>query len=79
MIPTNIDTLLVLALYASIGFVYLLVAPGVVMAWLHYRWHGMGKFERLLVFAMVFLFFPGMILLSPFVNLRPVERRLDTP
>lgn len=79
MVPVNTDTILLLALYGALAFVYLLAAPGLVMAWLHYRWHGMGKYERLLVFGMVFLFFPGMILLSPFVNLRPVERRLTTP
>ena len=45
------------------------------MAWLHRRWHVMGKGERLLSYALVFLLFPGLILLAPFVNLRPAERR----
>ena len=34
------------------------------------RWHQMGKIERLVVYGMVFLFFPGMIVFAPFLNLR---------
>jgi len=30
----------------------------------------MGKFERLGIYGLVFLFFPGLILFSPFLNLR---------
>jgi NAD(P)H-quinone oxidoreductase subunit L len=35
------------------------------------RWNIMGKFERLGIYGLVFLFFPGLILFSPFLNLRP--------
>ena len=58
-----------------LGFTYLVVAPAALMAWLHRRWHGMGKVERLLSYGLVFLLFPGLILLAPFVNLRPAGRR----
>jgi NAD(P)H-quinone oxidoreductase subunit L len=34
------------------------------------RWNIMGKFERLGIYGLVFLFFPGLILFSPFLNLR---------
>ena len=30
----------------------------------------MGKIERLVVYGLVFLFFPGLILFSPLLNLR---------
>ena len=30
----------------------------------------MGKYERLGIYGLVFLFFPGLILFSPFQNLR---------
>ena len=30
----------------------------------------MGKYERLLIYSLVFLFFPGLILFAPFLNLR---------
>jgi NAD(P)H-quinone oxidoreductase subunit L len=34
------------------------------------RWNVMGKYERLGVYGLVFLFFPGLILFAPFINLR---------
>ena len=34
------------------------------------RWHQMGKIERTAIYGMVFLFFPGLILFAPFINLR---------
>ena len=30
----------------------------------------MGKFERLFIYGLVFLFFPGLVLFAPFLNLR---------
>ena len=34
------------------------------------RWTVMGKVERLGIYGLVFLFFPGMILFAPFLNFR---------
>jgi NAD(P)H-quinone oxidoreductase subunit L len=34
------------------------------------RWTVMGKIERTAVYGLVFLFFPGLILFAPFINLR---------
>jgi NAD(P)H-quinone oxidoreductase subunit L len=34
------------------------------------RWTVMGKLERFGVYGLVFLFFPGLILFAPFINLR---------
>jgi NAD(P)H-quinone oxidoreductase subunit L len=31
----------------------------------------MGKLERTAIYGLVFLFFPGLILFAPFLNLRP--------
>lgn len=67
-LPT--DTLLVLGLYAVLGGAYLVVVPLLLYAWMVRRWTTMGKFERLGVFGLVFLFFPGLILFAPFINLR---------
>ena len=64
------DTLLVLALYAAIGGAYLVVVPLALYAWMVKRWTVMGKYERLGVYGLVFLFFPGLILFAPFINLR---------
>ena len=63
-------SLLVLGLYATLGFLYLIVIPLVLYYWMDRRWHKMGKFERLAIYGQVFLFFPGLILFSPFLNLR---------
>jgi NAD(P)H-quinone oxidoreductase subunit L len=34
------------------------------------RWTVMGRIERTGVYGLVFLFFPGLILFAPFLNLR---------
>jgi len=49
---------------------YLLVIPLFLFYWMNNRWNIMGKFERLGIYGLVFLFFPGLILFSPFLNLR---------
>ncbi|MFM2122034.1 MAG: hypothetical protein RLZZ589_471 [Cyanobacteriota bacterium] len=41
-----------------------------LMAWMAKRWTVMGKLERTGIYGLVFLFFPGLIVLAPFVNLR---------
>ena len=64
------DTLLVLALYVVLGGAYLVVVPLLLYAWMVKRWTTMGKVERFLVYCLVFLFFPGLILFAPFINLR---------
>ena len=64
------DTLLVLLAYAALGFAYLVVVPLGLYFWMNKRWYVMGKIERTGVYALVFLFFPGLILFAPFINLR---------
>ena len=64
------ETLLVLLAYGLLGGLYLLVVPLALYAWMNKRWHRMGKVERLGIYGMVFLFFPGMIVFAPFLNFR---------
>jgi NAD(P)H-quinone oxidoreductase subunit L len=64
------ETLLVLGRYAVLGGAYLVAIPLALYAWMIKRWTVMGKLERLGVYGLVFLFFPGLILFSPFINLR---------
>ncbi len=64
------NSFVVLGAYAFIGILYLVVFPLFLYFWMNSRWHHMGKVERLGVYGLVFLFFPGMILFSPFLNLR---------
>ena len=64
------ETLLVLAAYVVLGGAYLVAVPLALYAWMAKRWTVMGKLERLGVYGLVFLFFPGLILFAPFINLR---------
>ena len=64
------NSLIVLASYATIGFIYLVIVPLSLYFWMNSRWNVMGKIERLAIYGLVFLFFPGMILFAPFLNLR---------
>jgi len=64
------ETVLVLAAYVALAGAYLVVMPLVLIAWMARRWTVMGKIERTAVYGLVFLFFPGLILFAPFINLR---------
>ena len=64
------ETLLVIAAYIALAGAYLVVVPLALMAWMTKRWTLMGKLERTAVYGLVFLFFPGLIVFAPFVNLR---------
>ncbi|MEB3199044.1 MAG: NAD(P)H-quinone oxidoreductase subunit L [Synechococcaceae cyanobacterium] len=67
-IPT--ETLLVLAAYGALAGAYLVAIPLLLYLWMVRRWMVMGKLERTGVYGLVFLFFPGLILFAPFINLR---------
>ena len=56
--------------YVAIISIYLVLIPLILFYWMNNRWNVMGKLERLGVYGLVFLFFPGLILFSPFLNLR---------
>ena len=64
------DALLVILAYVLLGGLYLMVVPLALFFWMNSRWTRMGKVERLGVYGLVFLFFPGMVVFAPFLNLR---------
>ncbi len=64
------EGLLVLAAYLALAGAYLVVVPLALFWWMSRRWVVMGKLERTAVYGLVFLFFPGLILFAPFLNLR---------
>ncbi|MEO0407201.1 MAG: NAD(P)H-quinone oxidoreductase subunit L [Cyanobacteria bacterium P01_A01_bin.135] len=66
--------MLVLLMYAGLGGAYLLVAPIAVLLYLNARWYDASSVERVIMYFCVFFFFPGLLVLSPFVNLRPEKR-----
>ena len=64
------QSLLAVAAYGVLAGLYLLVVPLALFFWMNKRWPRMGKVERLLVYGLVFLFFPGMVVFAPFLNFR---------
>ena len=64
------ETLLVIGAYITLAGAYLVVVPLALIAWMTKRWTVMGKIERTAVYGLVFLFFPGLIVFAPFINLR---------
>lgn len=71
------ESMLVAALYLGLGGAYLLVIPGLLYWYLQQRWNTASSVERLMMYGLVFLFFPGLLLLSPFLNFRPKRRSLQ--
>ncbi len=63
-------------LYLVLSGTYLVVLPGLVYFYLKQRWYVASSVERLIMYLFVFLSFPGMLLLSPFLNFRPQRRDL---
>jgi NAD(P)H-quinone oxidoreductase subunit L len=63
-------TLLVIGAYLALAGAYLVVVPLALITWMSRRWTVMGKLERTGIYGLVFLFFPGLILFAPFINLR---------
>ncbi|MGH2415944.1 MAG: NAD(P)H-quinone oxidoreductase subunit L [Microcystaceae cyanobacterium] len=72
----NLETLIVALLYLSLGVLYLLIIPGVIYFYLNSRWYVASSFERSFMYFLVFFFFPGLLLLSPFLNFRPQRREI---
>ena len=64
------NPLFTLFAYVLLGGIYLLLVPLFLFYWMNNRWNVMGKFERLFIYGLVFLFFPGLVLFAPFLNLR---------
>nr|WP_290226641.1 NAD(P)H-quinone oxidoreductase subunit L [Trichocoleus desertorum] len=71
------DTLLTLVLYAALGGAYLLVVPLALFFYLQKRWYIASSFERAFMYFLVFFFFPGLLLLAPFLNFRPQKRQIE--
>lgn len=72
----DIDTLLIAVLYLTLSGLYLVILPGALYLYLQKRWYVVSSFERAFMYFLVFFFFPGLLLLSPFLNLRPKRREI---
>ncbi|PZO52013.1 MAG: NAD(P)H-quinone oxidoreductase subunit L [Phormidesmis priestleyi] len=70
------STLLALATYAIVGGLYLVIIPGALLFYVQRRFYVASSIERLGLYGLVLVFFPGMLLLSPFLNFRPQRREV---
>ena len=70
------ETIIVAFLYLSLSVFYLLIVPAAIYFYLNSRWYVASSFERAFMYFLMFFFFPGMLLLSPFLNLRPKRREI---
>ncbi len=71
------ETQLIALLYLVLSGTYLVVLPALLYFYLKSRWYVAGSIERLIMYLFVFLFFPGLLLLSPLLNFRPKGRKLQ--
>jgi NAD(P)H-quinone oxidoreductase subunit L len=72
-----LETQIVALLYLVLSGFYLLVFPAALYWYLQKRWYIASSLERGFMYFLVFFFFPGMLLLSPFLNLRPKRREIE--
>ncbi|WP_416668241.1 NAD(P)H-quinone oxidoreductase subunit L [Egbenema bharatensis] len=69
--------LLPVLVYVVLGGAYLVVLPALTFLYLKERWYTAQSLERVIMYFMVFFLFPGLLLLSPFLNFRPQPRQVD--
>ncbi|MDB9312047.1 NAD(P)H-quinone oxidoreductase subunit L [Spirulina sp. CS-785/01] len=72
------STIFLALLYLVLSGLYLLVLPGLLYFYLNQRWYVASSIERTLMYFFVFFLFPGLLLLSPFLNFRPKKRVVDS-
>jgi NAD(P)H-quinone oxidoreductase subunit L len=70
------ETIIIALIYLSLSVLYLLFIPAVIYYYLNTRWYVASSWERGFMYFLMSFFFPGMLLLSPFLNFRPQRRTL---
>lgn len=70
------ETIIIALIYLSLSVLYLLLIPAVIYYYLNTRWYVASSWERGFMYFLMSFFFPGMLLLSPFLNFRPQRRTL---
>jgi NAD(P)H-quinone oxidoreductase subunit L len=63
-------------LYLVLAGAFLLVIPAGLYFYLNQRWYVASSLERGFMYFLVFMFFPGLLLLAPFLNFRPKRRAI---
>ncbi len=64
-------------LYLTLMGAYLVIAPLAILFYLQNRWYVVSSIERSFMYFLVFFFFPGLLLVSPFINFRPKKRQIE--
>jgi hypothetical protein len=60
---------------SGVSFVlYFFIIPLVIYNYLRLRWYKRNMPETYFQFMLVFIFFPGMLLLAPFINFRRLPK-----
>jgi NAD(P)H-quinone oxidoreductase subunit L len=70
--------LVIASLYLALAGAYLVVVPLIIIFYLKVRWYIASSIERGFMYFLVFFFFPGFLLLGPFINFRPQRRQILT-
>ncbi len=65
-------------LYLILAGAYLIVVPFLVYMYLQKRWYVASSFERAFMYFLLSFFFPGLLLLAPFLNFRPQRRQIPS-
>ncbi len=76
LVVIMLDTLLAPIVYAAIAGVYLVVVPFALYFYFKARWYITNSFERTFMCFLTFFFFPGLLLIGPFLNFRPEPRKI---
>jgi NAD(P)H-quinone oxidoreductase subunit L len=63
-------------LYLALAGAYLLALPLLIIFYMKARWYVASSIERVLMYFLVFFFFPGLLIISPFLNFRPQPRQM---
>ena len=69
--------MVVALLYLTLAGAYLLAVPLTILFYLKQRWYVASSIERTLMYFLVFFFFPGLLVLGPFLNFRPSKRQIQ--
>lgn len=76
-LPVSPAALIGAILILAAAGAYLVVIPFATYFYLQKRWYIASSFERAFMYFLVFFFFPGLLLLSPFLNFRPKMRTIE--
>lgn len=74
----GLETIITALLYVTLSGLYLIAMPALIYFYLNKRWYVASSFERSFMYFLMFFFFPGMLLFSPFLNLRPKPREINS-